>query len=388
MDMTPIKARLFRILEAGKTTDLPSVVFDIFMVVLILVNLVAFAAGTVEAIDREWGRELWLFNIFSVAVFTVEYVLRLWVCTEHIQLRGHHPAKARAKFAATPFMLIDLAAILPFYLSAFVPMDMRLLRVFRLIRFFKLARFSPAIATLGQVFYAERRALMAALIIMAGLLLVSSSLIYFAESAAQPEVFGSIPAAMWWAIATLTTVGYGDVVPVTAIGRMIGGVVMLFGLGMFALPIGIIATGFYHEIHRRDFIVTWSMVARVPLFAGLDAAQIADVVALLDSQIVEAGTVITRRGQPAERMYFILDGSVEIDLPHEAVALTDGDYFGEIALLKRTQRQATARALSQCQLLILEAHDFQRLMRYNPELNERVTATAEERLAAGNPVNE
>ena len=156
-------------------------------------------------------------------------------------------------------MIIDLLAILPFYLYLLVPFDLRALRVLRLFRLFrllKLLRYSPALLTLKRVVAREYRALLGALLLMMMLMLFSAAIIYFLEREAQPDKFGSIPAAAWWALATLTTIGYGDIVPITPWGKVFGGIVMLFGLGMFALPIAILATGFSQESARHEFVVT------------------------------------------------------------------------------------------------------------------------------------
>ena len=189
-------------------------------------------------------------------------------------------------------MIIDLLAILPWYVYLFVPFDLRALRVLRLFRLFrllKLLRYSPALQTLKRVVAHEYRALLGALLLMMMLMLFSAAIIYFLERGAQPDKFGSIPAAAWWALATLTTVGYGDIVPITPLGKVFGGIVMLLGLGMFALPIAILATGFSQESARHEFVVTWSMVARVPLFSTLDAAEVAEVTKLLYTRLVPAG---------------------------------------------------------------------------------------------------
>jgi len=375
-----LKRRLYVILEAGKTGDVASAIFDWFMVTLIVANVIAFTAETVPAVSADWGRELHLFNAFSIAIFTIEYFLRLWVCTEHPPLRHRNPITARLGFALNPAMIIDLLVILPFYLNVLIGVDLRVLRVVRLLRFLKLVRFSPALTTLFNVMVAERRALLGALIIMFGLLVLSASAIHFVEGPVQPEVFGTIPDSMWWAVATLTTVGYADVVPITMVGRIIGGVVMIFGLGMFALPIGIIATGFSQEIHRREFVVNWGLVARVPLFSDLTAAEIAEVMELLQTQVVPKDTLIVRAGDPADAMYFISLGHVEAQLVDGPVTLNEGDHFGEIALLRHVNHVATIKAMSQVHLLALDAADLRGLMARNPKLGDRIRAHAEDRL--------
>jgi len=190
------------------------------------------------------------------------------------------------------------------------------------------------------------------------------------ERHAQPAKFGTIPDAMWWAIVTLGTIGYGDVVPVTVLGRVVAAVTIFVGLIMVALPIGIVATAFADEI----------MVARVPLFAELQATDIADIMRLLHAQQVEPGDVIARRGEPAHSMYFIAAGEVEIELKHERVRLGAGQFFGEIAALRRTRRTATVIAVSRTSLLMLEAHDLHVLMDREPRIAEHIREVARTRL--------
>ncbi|MDP1908977.1 MAG: ion transporter, partial [Hyphomicrobium sp.] len=170
---------------------------------------------------------------------------------------------------------------MPFWLTLALPPDFRFLLVFRMVRFFKIARYSPAMRSLLNVLYRERRALFGCAAMTAGATLVLAALMHLAEGHVQPDKLGTIPDAMWWAIVTLGTIGYGDVVPVTMLGKLIATVAIFVGVILIALPVGIIATAFSEQIHRRDFVVTWSMIARVPLFAELDAGEIADIMELL-----------------------------------------------------------------------------------------------------------
>lgn len=376
-----LRSRLYVILEAGRTSDWPSRIFDFCMVSLILANAAAFALETVAPLAAEYGRAFELFNLVSVLIFTVEYAARIWVCVEHSKHEELSSWRIRLQFARTWPMLIDLAVILPFWLGLLVPLDLRFLRVFRLIRFLKLGRYSPALSSLARVLYGERHAITGALIIMGGLLLLSATVMYELEKDVQPDAFGSVPAAMWWALATLTTVGYGDVVPVTVLGKIAGGMVMLFGLGMFALPIAIVSAGFAQEIHRREFVVTWGMVARVPLFSKFDALTIARLAEHLNARVAEAGTVIARKGEEADAMYFLLSGEVQLDFPDGPIKLEDGAFFGEMALLYQRRRAATITAITRCSLLTLQSEDFARFMRRHPEVRATVAQVAEQRLA-------
>jgi voltage-gated potassium channel len=280
----------------------------------------------------------------------------------------------------SPAGIIDLLAILPFWFAFTVPDDLRVVLVFRIVRFFKLARYSPGMRSLLDALYAERRALFACLVIFTGATLFSAALMHLAERSAQPDKLGTLPDAIWWAFVTLGTIGYGDVVPVTILGKMIAGVTILFAVVMIALPVGIVATAFAEEIHRRDFVVTWGMVARVPLFAGLDAAEVGDVMRLLRAQTVEPGQVIVRRGDPAHSMYFIARGQVEIELKEQRVQLGVSQFFGEIAVLRRARRSATVTALTRTNLLVLDASDLRALLERDPRLSERIHAVVRDRL--------
>lgn len=376
------KQRLYHILERGRHEDSIGRIVDWSLIVLIVANVAATAAETVEPLYERHEHALWAFEVCSVAIFTIEYLCRLWVCTEHLSLSSHGPIKARLKFALSPFGLIDLLAILPFYLTLFVPIvDLRFLRAFRLLRLLKLARYSPALATLWQVLVNEWRALAAALLIMGIMLIISSTAIYHIEHDVQPEKFGSIPATMWWAVSTLTTVGYGDIVPVTSLGRVIGGLVMISGLAMFALPLGIIASGFATEINRRDFVVTWGMVARVPIFAKLDALSVSRITNLLRARVVPPDTAIFRRGDPPEAMYFIASGEANVELKPAPLRLREGDFFGEIALLRDTPRSTTIRTFTECRLLVLDKEDFKDLLESDGDLRQAIADVVEQRLA-------
>ena len=232
------------------------------------------------------------------------------------------PPRGRGlKYALSPAGIIDLVAVLPFWFALVLPDDLRFVLVFRMVRFFKIARYSPAMRSLLDVLYRERRALFGCLVITLGSALVAAALMHLAEGKVQPDKLGTIPDALWWAIVTIGTIGYGDVVPVTALGKLIATGTIFLGLIMMALPVGIIATAFAEQIHRRDFIVTWGMIARVPLFAELDAAEISDIMELLRAQVAEAGEVIVREGDAAHSMYFIAAGEVEVALKKETPRL-------------------------------------------------------------------
>ena len=357
-----LRHRVYLVLEQGLVGDSTSITVDRLLVVLILINLIAVALELVPEIGSRYAVGFAAIELFSLVAFSVEYALRLWAAVEHGPHRHLNAMRARLKYALSPSGIIDLIAVLPFWFALVLPDDLRLLVVFRIVRFFKIARYSPAMRSLLDVLYRERRALFGCLVITLGTALVAAALMHLAESKVQPDKLGTIPDALWWAIVTIGTIGYGDVVPITALGKLIATATIFAGLIMMALPIGIIATAFSEQIHRRDFIVTWGMIARVPLFAELDAAAISDIMELLRAQVVESGEVIVRAGDPAHSMYFIAAGEVEVALKKESVRLGVGQFFGEVAVLRRARRSATATALTRTNLLVLAAQDLHALM--------------------------
>jgi len=375
-----LRRRTYLVLEQGPVGDRLSVTIDRFLVALILINLVAVALESDPDLDARYALVFNVIEGFSLVVFTVEYALRLWCSVEHGPHRHLSPLRARLKYVLSPAGLVDLLAVLPFWLALVVPSDLRVLLVFRIVRFFKIARYSPAMRSLLDVLYRERRALFGCLVIAMGAALVSAALMHLAEGKVQPDKLGTIPQALWWAIVTLGTIGYGDVVPVTTLGKVIATGTIFLGVIMLALPVGIIATAFADQVHRRDFIVTWGMIARVPLFAELDAAEISDVMELLRAQVAESGQVIVRAGDPAHSMYFIAAGEVEIAVKGELVRLGAGQFFGEVAVLRRARRSATVTALTRTRLLALDAQDLRALMRRDERIAQRIKDVAEKRV--------
>lgn len=312
----------------------------------------------------------------AAAIFVLEYALRLWTAPEADPAMFARPWRARRRYATSFPGLIDLAVIAPPLASLAIAVPRDWLALAAILALFKLFRYLPALALMGAVLKREGRSLLASLVAMGVLLVVVSTLMYVIERDAQPEVFKSIPHAMWWGIVTMATVGYGDMAPQTALGRVFGGMTMLLGIAMFAVPAGILATGFAEELRKRDFVVTWHTVAKVPLFAGLDATRIAAIARLLKPQIVPANAVVVRRGDAADAMFFIMEGEVEVDVLPAPVRLKPGQYFGEVALLRGGTRTATVAAVGETRLLMLEAVEFARLTGEHPDLKAAIAAVA------------
>jgi len=377
--------RVYDILEHDQLANPLSRLVARGIIILIVVNLLAMILASVPEIDAKYDRLFDAIEVVSLIVFTVEYALRIWVAAEHAAHRHVSPFRARMKYVTSGMGVVDLFAVLPFWFDPFYPAGMRTLLLFGILRFFKLARYSTAMRSLLTALYNERRSLLGSLVILMGATLAFASVMYLIERNVQPDKFGTIPDAMWWAIVTLCTVGYGDVIPATPFGKFVAGLAIILGLMMIALPVAIIASAFADEVRRRDFIVTWGMVARVPLFADLNASDIADILRLLRAQMVEAGRVVVRRGEPATCMYFIAAGAVEVELPKQRVRLGVGQFFGEIALLRRSNRSATVTAVTRTNLLALDAHDFHALMERAPGMAEHINEVARSRLG-GEPV--
>lgn len=223
------------------------------MVFLILLNVTVVVLETVRGIHAVFLWEFLIIDFISVFIFTVEYILRLWVCTLYDEYS--HPITGRIRFAFTPYMLIDALAILPFYIPLVIPVDLRFLRIlrlFRILRILKLGRYSDAVNTFHRIITRKKEQLLLALSLLFIAMVLASALMYDAEHEAQPEVFASIPHAMWWALVTLATVGYGDVYPVTDMGKILSGVVVIVGIMIFALPTAIFAAGFVEEIEQEQ----------------------------------------------------------------------------------------------------------------------------------------
>ncbi len=346
----------------------------------ILVSAAIAVLDTVPDMWEGWGDGVGFLLDAALALMTADYLLRL-------VLAWQRPAEdetrwaALWRYAASPYGVFDFLAVAPFLAGAVVGLPRDAETVLGVLRFLKLARYSPALETLGAVILAELRPLSAALFIMVLLVVSTSTLLYFVERTVNPG-FATVPAAMWYSVVTLATLGYGDVVPITPLGKLLGSGVAVLGLCMFALPASILASGFTEEMRRQNFVSTWHLVAKVPFFTRLQAGQIAEIASLLKVYRAVRGEVLMREGDLGETMSFIVAGQVEVRSHTGATfVLKPGDFFGEIALLERCPRTATVRAISRCQLLILDAHDFHKFAAAYPNLLDDLHATARARLA-------
>ncbi len=250
MSLKALKYKVYDLLN-GDSNRLSSRIVNAGLILLILLNAVSLILESMPAYKNEYGNFFNQFNYFSVLFFSVEYFLRMWSIT--CEEKYEHPILGRIKFALTPLQIIDLLAILPFFL-AFAHFDLRtlrLLRVFRLLRIFKIAKYISALSIVITVLRRKTGELAIAAFLLLFLLLIASTAIYYAENSVQPEAFSSIPDSMWWSVITICTVGYGDIFPVTDIGKLIGGLLAVIGIGFFALPTGIISSGFTEVLEER-----------------------------------------------------------------------------------------------------------------------------------------
>lgn len=255
---TPVsfRKRAASLLDVGVDGGPINRLLDWCLIGLISLNVLAIILESVPAISAAYKAQLQWFELFSVTLFTGEYAVRLWTAPDLTDPRFRGAVTGRLRYMLTPAALIDLVAILPFYLGIFLNLDLRFLRVVRLFRIFKLTRYSTTMKLIFNVFRDEASAFMGAFFLLFVVLILTASGIYLLEHDVQPDHFGSIPAAMWWAMATLTTVGYGDVVPLTPLGKFFGGGITVIGVGMVALPAGILASGFAEQLRQRREIYT------------------------------------------------------------------------------------------------------------------------------------
>jgi voltage-gated potassium channel len=220
-----------------------------FIIILILLNVIVVSMETIHPLYKSYYKWFHAFDLFTIVVFSIEYVLRVWSCTAMEKYR--HPVLGRLRYMLSFAALIDLLAIFPFYLPLVIGVDLRSIRVLSLFRFLKMGRYFKAARVISTVIKEKKNELTLSLLLMIGLIIVSSTVMYYLERDGQPETFSSIPATMWWGVTTLTTLGYGDVVPKSMAGKIVTGFSLIFSIAMFAIPAGILASGFSEAFHKR-----------------------------------------------------------------------------------------------------------------------------------------
>ncbi len=250
MNKKSLRKRIWEILEKGNSNDKVSFYTDIFLITLIIFNIIAVLLETVDSIYSKYALEFLIFERFSTLIFLIEYLLRIWVCVEE-KIKSNKLI-TRLKYASTWPAIIDLLAVLSGLLPMIFEVDLRILRALRMLRLLKFSRYFKVMNLLLGVLKEEKQSFLAAMFLLTIAMLIASTGIYLFEKDAQPDKFSSIPEAMWWAIATLTTIGYGDVTPVTGMGKFFGAIIAIIGIGVVALPSGILASGFTDQLKRRQ----------------------------------------------------------------------------------------------------------------------------------------
>ena len=330
-----------------------------FFGILIALNIIHQIIDSTNIMDTypQWQTAFDLFFPISMVIFVGEIALRTYL-DRHLGFLGW----------------MDVVVIVNFFLGG--AYDLRAFRLFRVFEIYKHTRILFPSNTLVRTIYLQRFALLGSQIMVLSVLLVFSILIYFIEGNVQPESFGSIPDAMWWGIATLTTVGYGDIYPATLAGKILASFTMFLGIGMFALPAAILASAYYEEIQKKNFLVSIETITEIPLFAKLPIAALSKINEKLDPVILAAKKTVFNKGDKADSMYIIEFGHVEVEIENP-VKLGPGDYFGEMGLLGNTTRNASIRTLDEVKLLELTKEDLEELLEEHEvlfqEIEEKIT---------------
>ena len=322
--------------------------------------------------------------ILLLSIFTMEYLGRLWSAPENCtdlpeeiddfreSLADHY---YRIYYVISFLGIIDLLVILSI-LHNIISGDLNSWPNYLVILgLFKLNRYIPGFDIVGAVVKKERQILMASLLSLGLLVVILSTALYLAERNVQPEVFKNIPTALWWGIVTMTTTGYGDITPITPVGRIVGGVAMLGGIAMLAIPAGILASGFAEEIRYREQINNWQIISNLELFKDLDSSCIADITRHLRSIVLPKNTVVFKKNSAPDAIYFIADGAVEVQIhprPTSTITLQKGDVFGETGLLENRKRNATIKTIRATRLMALDLQDFHRLANDHASLKKKV----------------
>ena len=312
-------------------------------------------------------------------------VVLLWCCLGFfagelaIRARRGVDAIAGPNYLLTSSGIIDLLAVIPVPLVLLIGVPPESAWLLASLWLLKLAPVVPGISLLGRVIEQEARPLASVFVIFLIVLLLAAVALFVVEGEGQPERFGSLPQSLWWAVTTLTTTGYGDAIPQTFLGRMIAGLVMICGLGVFGMLTGILATGFATEHRRRDFVQNWGLVTSVPFLRDLDARAVIELTHKLRRLDLAERIVVVRRGRPGDCMYFLASGEVEVMVSPKPIRLGAGSFFGELALLDGGPRTASVVTTMPSTLLILEVSDFRAFTAHHPELAEVVEREAARR---------
>jgi voltage-gated potassium channel len=364
----------YTILEEGQTEGGISRTVEFVLIALIITNVLAVILETVPELYDNYRPFFSAFEQFTVYAFGLEYFVRLWSAPEDPRIGTDSGFRGRLRFALRPMMIVDFLSFAPYFLFAALggAIDLRALRVLRLLRLLKIARYSQAMPALIGVLYAERRALFGAFILLIFTVCVTGEVMHLIEGTAQPKSFGTLPGSMYWAITTLATVGYGDETPITWMGKLWAGITMVTGLVLFALPVGIIATGFVNGLHKREFSITWSMVKRQPLFDGLDVEALRHILDAMGASVVQDHTRVTVAGQSANMFYLVISGRARVEDENGSWDVEPGDIIGEETVEDRANYTHTVWARTEMRMMNLLGEDLRRFARKYPLLGQRI----------------
>ena len=314
-------------------------------------------------------------------------ILCLWCCLAYFAIESAIRARTAIRdeilktYVFSPSGFVDLVGVFAVPIALLCGVSSPTAWLLSSLWILKLAQDSPALAQIGRVFVLEAKPLASVFALFLIILFLTSAAMYVLERGKQPDAFGTLPQAMWWAVVTLTTTGYGDEVPVTSLGHLLGAVVMICGIATFGLSTGILATGFAAESRRRNFIQTWDLVSKVPFFHALDPSAITEITHMLRRLEVPERTAIIRRGKVGDCMYFIAAGEVQVDIKPTPVRLGAGAFFGELALLGNSVRTANVTTTMPSTLLILDLADFRTLTAHHPDLKHAIDAEGQRRMS-------
>ena len=369
-----LRQMVYAVLEEGQTQGGVSQIVEIVLILLISSNVLAVILETVPEIYQPNKVFFSAFETFTVYTFAVEYIVRIWASVEDPRIGVKSPLTGRLRFALRPMSLIDLLSFAPYFVGLLTggALDLRALRILRLLRLLKIARYSQAMPAMLGVLYAERRALLGSFILLLCTVCITAEVMHVVEGPGQPKWFGTLPASMYWAITTLSTVGYGDAVPHTMLGKLVSGVTMVIGLVLFAMPIGIISVGFVNGLHRREFSITWSMVKRQPLFEDFPVEAVSGILDLMGASVVQDHTRIATAGQSAEKFYLIISGRARAEDDTGSWDLEAGDMIGEDAVSDGQTYSKSVTARTEMRLMVLPSEDLRRLCRKFPLLEQRI----------------
>lgn len=245
------RAKAYQVLEDHSNMGIVAKIINLFLIILIITNVMATIFESEPHYHQQYLVEFAVFELISLAIFCIEYFLRVWCCVEAKKYSHLPPSKARIKYIFSGVALIDLMTILPFIIALFFNIDLRSLRLIRILRLLKLTHYFKSFNIFISVIVKELRSITAAIMVMVFIIIIAASLMHIVEGKIQPDTFGSILKSLWWSVVTMTTVGYGDVIPITSIGKFIATIIMLIGVGLVALPAGMLAARFGEELRER-----------------------------------------------------------------------------------------------------------------------------------------